>query len=501
MKHRTGNMRGFLSASSAMALCMSVSSVHADGPTVLPDSTLGASDAAPYDALGYGLAVDGTRMLVGARGSDSVALNGGVIYTYSRGASGWVQASKVIFPQAMAGDQIATALAMYGTVAVAGAPNRGASGAAFALRFDGGAWFPTVELTDVATSVNAEFGSAVAASATRIAVASPNSTEGIANGVGRVRIFDLNGTQWVIGQLIRAPYMDPGDQFGFAIALDGEWLAVAAPGDDQGAINAGAVYVYRAVRGSFVLMHKVFAPTPTLEDSFGYSVALKNGMLVVGAPRRDDAGEDSGAAYVFNVPTNGAQPSLLRTLVPPSGSLDAEFGFAVSTDGVSVVVGAPGFEVDGSLCGAAWMYFNPSAQSSAVLARAPAGMQLLGARVAITTTDVIAAVPGASNGVIPNAGQVVVLDRTRDCNANSVPDSIDIGGGAAVDANGDGTPDACQCLVDLNGDHLVNAIELAIILANWGPASAGQVADLNDDGLVNALDLAVVLAQWGVCQN
>ena len=492
-----------LASSCAIIVAMGSISLlaHADGPTVAPDRNLGASDALPYDGLGYGLAIDGSRMLVGARGSDSVALNGGVIYTYARSTSGWTQSSKIIFPTAAIDDQIGTSLAMSGTVGIAGAPNRGLSGAAFPLRFDGGAWFPTAELTDSTAGTNANFGASVAASSSRIVVGAPNSSEGVGAGAGRVRIFDLSGVQWIVGQLLRAPYMDPNDQFGFAIAIDGEWIAISAPGDDDRAINSGAVYVYRYVAGSFALAHKLFAPTSIAEDSFGQSVAFKNGLLVVGASRRDDAGQGAGAAYVFQVPVNGDAVTLVRTLLPPVGSVDAEFGFAVGTDGVSIVVGAPGFEVAGSLRGGAWIYFNPSSQSSAVMARSPVGMQLLGTRVAITSSDVFASAPATNNGTTPSAGLISILDRTRDCNTNSVPDSIDIGAGTVLDLNGDGTPDQCQCLVDLNGDRVVNGIELAILLANWGTVPAGSTGDLNGDGFVNGVDLATVLGAWGSCLN
>jgi hypothetical protein len=82
-----------------------------------------------------------------------------------------------------------------------------------------------------------------------------------------------------------------------------------------------------------------------------------------------------------------------------------------------------------------------------------------------------------------------------------VPDSIDIGAGTVLDLNGDGTPDQCQCLVDLNGDNVVNGIELAILLANWGTVPAGSTGDVNSDGFVNGVDLATVLGAWGPCLN
>ena len=43
---------------------------------------------------------------------------------------------------------------------------------------------------------------------------------------------------------------------------------------------------------------------------------------------------------------------------------------------------------------------------------------------------------------------------------------------------------------DLNGDGVVNASDLAILLNAWG---GGGPADLNGDGTVNAQDMAVLL--------
>jgi Dockerin type I domain len=53
---------------------------------------------------------------------------------------------------------------------------------------------------------------------------------------------------------------------------------------------------------------------------------------------------------------------------------------------------------------------------------------------------------------------------------------------------------------DLNGDGLVNGLDLAMLLAAWGrcPAPpAGCPADLDASGGVNGLDLAQLLAAWG----
>ncbi len=47
---------------------------------------------------------------------------------------------------------------------------------------------------------------------------------------------------------------------------------------------------------------------------------------------------------------------------------------------------------------------------------------------------------------------------------------------------------------DLNGDGVVDATDLATLLAQWGTAGA---ADLDNNGVVDATDLATMLANWG----
>ncbi len=47
---------------------------------------------------------------------------------------------------------------------------------------------------------------------------------------------------------------------------------------------------------------------------------------------------------------------------------------------------------------------------------------------------------------------------------------------------------------DLNGDGIVNAQDLAVLLAAWGSNSSS--ADVNDDGIVDGKDLAILLGSW-----
>ena len=49
---------------------------------------------------------------------------------------------------------------------------------------------------------------------------------------------------------------------------------------------------------------------------------------------------------------------------------------------------------------------------------------------------------------------------------------------------------------DLNGDGIINSIDLGILLNAWG--ASGSSADLNGNGIVDSADIAVLLSNWTV---
>lgn len=477
----------------------SVTSAVADGPVVRPDRVVAASDPGPWDVAGYAIAFDGTTLLLGARGVDAPASNSGAVYVFRRVSGQWAQTQKLVFSASTANSQIGTSVAVLGAVGVAGAPNRGMSGAAFVLRASGGAWFSQVELTDAQLGSGAQFGASVACSENVLAVAAPNASEGVGAGAGRVRIFDRVTQTWSAGQVVRAPFPDPGDRFGESVSLSGNWLAVGSPGDDDWEINSGAVYVFERVGGTFVQRAKLRAPVPQAEAWYGSSVAVRDGMLVVGAPFENRLGFDDGSAYVYRIDASGI-PVLARVLsaAVPTDSLN--FGYSVATDGVGIVVGAPGFAVEDAVVGGAWAYLDADGVADAVLR--PSGtptLSLAGTGVAISSGAVVVGCPAMQVGFSVSAGGALLLDRTRDCNSNGIPDAIDIAAGAEEDLDLDGTPDDCECRADIFVDGFVDGADLGVLLAQWGPSSVVRPSDFNRDGIVNGDDLGYLLSRWGAC--
>ena len=49
---------------------------------------------------------------------------------------------------------------------------------------------------------------------------------------------------------------------------------------------------------------------------------------------------------------------------------------------------------------------------------------------------------------------------------------------------------------DINGDGMVDGVDLAQVLANWG--SSNPDADLDGSGVVGGPDLTIILANWTI---
>ncbi|MBU6210451.1 MAG: hypothetical protein KGR22_11130, partial [Planctomycetes bacterium] len=63
----------------------------------------------------------------------------------------------------------------------------------------------------------------------------------------------------------------------------------------------------------------------------------------------------------------------------------------------------------------------------------------------------------------------------------------------------DSASQVCDCRADLSGDGVVNGIDLAFVLSNWG--TPGGTSDITGDGTVNGADLGIILAAWGNCPS
>jgi hypothetical protein len=181
-----------------------------------------------------------------------------------------------------------------------------------------------------------------------------------------------------------------GDGFGSAITVLGDLdndgipdLAVGAPGDDDGAADAGAVWVlFMNADGTVKSGQKIsmdsgrFDGTLAAGDGFGRALAnlgdLNGGGVVdlaVGSPGGDEGAIDPGAVWVLFLRPDGAVETEQK-IAAAEGGLSAilnggdGFGTAVANVGdldgngiTDLAVGAPGNDAGVTDSGAVWLLF------------------------------------------------------------------------------------------------------------------------------------------------
>ncbi len=95
-------------------------------------------------------------------------------------------------------------------------------------------------------------------------------------------------------------------------------------------------------------------------DQFGWAVSTDGECMAVGAPGDDDMGSNTGAVYLFE--RDAADWTQVQKIVPPDGEAGDLFGHAVSLwDGV-LLIGAPGDENNGIDGGTVYVYGRSGAQ-------------------------------------------------------------------------------------------------------------------------------------------
>jgi hypothetical protein len=193
-----------------------------------------------------------------------------------------------------------------------------------------------------------DFGWAVAIDGDSLIVARP--TDGSLNSKGSVYAYQRqsNGT-WLMTQKIANT--KPGIwAFGWAMSIDGSRVAIGAKG--AAALSPrGRVYIFELENGLWVEKAEVAPSLDDIGDWFGASVALQGDRLAVGAPQNG-----TGRAYVFDRQANGAwveQALFTPPVVSPTGD---EFGRSVAVDGDTVVVGSIGYDAPILNVGAAFIY-------------------------------------------------------------------------------------------------------------------------------------------------
>lgn len=315
--------------------------------------------------LGHSLAADGERVAAGSPAEFS-----GFVDTFRRDADGvWSHEAWLQPNGSDSGDLFGYAVALRGDLLVVGAPGEDSAaaginpdssvgagtgrfndeaesaGAVYVYRHDGNGWVEQAYVKSPAPAPFDNFGLSVAADTTRLAVGAPYHDSGAGDAEadcgsatpvnctidsGTVFVLAADGAAWRYDALLKASHFGERDYFGTSLALDGDRLLAGAPGEDganagidgdatnDDAPDSGAAYLFAFGTEGWTQRRYIKSSNPdgaaapdTSGDEFGYSLALDDDLVVIGAPNEDstatgldgdrdnNGASNSGAVYLY----------------------------------------------------------------------------------------------------------------------------------------------------------------------------------------------------------
>jgi hypothetical protein len=309
----------------------------------IEEAKLTSNDAAAWDQLGISVAISGDTAVAGAHSEDhgGPVESIGAAYVFLRSGTTWSQQQKLQAPVGAAFDFFGWSVAISGDTAVVGAigddlPAGGDAGSAYVFVRSGTTWTQEDKLTASDADDENQFGHSVAIDGETIAIGAPGNGLG-----GAVYVFVRSGTAWTEQQKLTTSDAAAGDDFGIRVAISGETVVGGAWLDDHaGGADAGSAYVFVRNGTSWSQQQKLTASDAAPSDGFGHGVAIAGETVLVGAPNDDILGfSDAGSAYAFV--RSGTAWSEQQKLTAADGAGLDWFGNSVAVAGDRALVGVP----------------------------------------------------------------------------------------------------------------------------------------------------------------
>ena len=214
------------------------------------------------EKFGISVAIDGDTLAVGASKGYYGDVQTGSVYVFTRNGSTWDQQTELFAEDLAYNDQFGYSVALDGDTLVVGAPRHDDvmldSGAAYVFRRNGDTWNPNPEAKLAGSKLfeKAYFGSSVALSGNTVVVGAPkNDVEVVGvsgtdlqveasaplDAAGSAYVFRLDGSKWDQKQILTLDNPGGQEEFGCAVAISGDVVAVGAHKDGN---LSGSAYVY-----------------------------------------------------------------------------------------------------------------------------------------------------------------------------------------------------------------------------------------------------------------
>ncbi|KAL7461365.1 hypothetical protein ACHAXS_001784 [Conticribra weissflogii] len=313
-----------------------------------------SSDGAALDNFGTSVAIYSTTVVVGAeQDGDNQSWRGSAyVFVQNEQTGEWMEEAKLLPSDGAPNDNFGRSVAIHNDTIVVSSPLVDAdiygSAAVYVFTREKGIgnWREEAKLLASDGNVQDSFGCSVGIySDTLIVGANRDDDNGVKSGAVYVfiRQRDANGNSiWVEEAKLVPLDGTAGDTFGDSVGIHANTLVVGSSRDGDNEEKSGSAYVFVRNKGGGIWIEeaKLVASDGSDGDTFGYSVAIYDDVVVVGNLQVDDNESDySVSAYVFDKDEVSGEWMEQAILMPSDGARDYNFGNDVTIFNNTVVVG------------------------------------------------------------------------------------------------------------------------------------------------------------------
>jgi hypothetical protein len=260
------------------------------------------SDGRGGDRFGCAVSISGNYAIIGSYWDDDNGTSSGSAYIFRQDATGWIQEAKLTASDGAKDDWFGNAVSISGNYAIVGAvldnDNGTNCGSAYVFRRNGSNWIQQAKLIAGDEDAGDEFGGSVCLKG-NYAIIGAICDDDMGEDAGSAYIFERSGDDWI--QLAKLVSHDGagGDHFGNSVSIDGNYAVVAANLDADNGAESGSAYIFKREGQSWEQQAKLTATDGDQRDFFGQGVSIDGSYVIVGAPYDDDNSNDSGSVYIF----------------------------------------------------------------------------------------------------------------------------------------------------------------------------------------------------------
>lgn len=360
-------------------------------------------DGTRSGSFGQSVAVSLDALVVGQPTSSSGL---GAAYVFRNISGAWTHEQTLSEALPVGFESYGTAVAISGDTIIVGEwDSLNLSGTAFVYVRSAGVWQLQAQLVPSDSTSGDEFGVAVALEGDTALIGAPFDGRDTDTQVGRAYVFVRNGTSWAQQAVLAPAEAILMDRPGAAVALSGDTALIGAPTNPTFSVPApGKVYAF--VRSGITWSEQAVLAGTVPADMFGNAVSVVQDTAFVGATCPCGLSTGPGSAHVFTR-TAGVW-SRQAVLTPSDSAAGDEFGYRVALGVGRAVIGAYGID---SSRGAVYEFLGSAGtwqQGRKLIASDGVADDYLGFSVALDNTNVVAGAVSQSQQAF-RAGAVYVF--------------------------------------------------------------------------------------------